>query len=1107
MIVLRPLSLVIVCTMIASTPCPAAPRCCGNEELPAAMNAAQQPDEPTTQPDMDDEDESKEKDKWNVNDPPGPKFDVNIDANSGTWMSLDVSPDGNQIVFDLLGDIYTLPIAGGQAKPLTSGIAWDMQPRYSPDGKYIAFTSDRGNGDNIWIIDRSGGEPTQVTKEDFRLLNSPVWTPDSQYIAARKHFTSRRSAGAGEVWLYHRSGGEGLKMTERPNDQKDLGEPAFSPDGRYLYYSQDATPGNTFEYNKDSNTQIYVINRLDRQTGETERLVTGPGGAVRPTPSPDGKWLAFVRRVQFKTHLFLRHLESGAEFSIHAHLERDMQEAWAIHGVYPTMAWTPDSKSIVFWAAGKIQRIDIDSKQVSEIPFHVKDTRTVTEAIRLPVEVSPDDFPVKLLRWVDVSPAGDKVVYQALGHLYVRDLPDGTPRRLTMQNEHFEYFPSFSRDGRSIVYTTFDDDQLGAVRVVESRGGEGRVVTDRPGHYVQPCISPDGNTIVYRRIGKGSLRSPRWSHDTGVYQVPFAGGESQLITKKGADPQFGAASDRVFLFDVKREDKEDRRTLFSIDLDGSDERTHLVSKNAVQFRVSPDEKWIAFSERFNAYLAPFVLTGKEVEIGPKAKNIPVAKVSRDAGLNLDFSGDSQAVYWSLGPDLFTRELRDAFAFLEGAPEELPEPVAEGVNISFTAKTDVPEGSVAFVGAKIITMRGDEVIEDGAILVERNRIKAVGPRGDLAIASGVHTVDATGMVIMPGLVDVHAHGGQGESGFIPKQNWGNFASLAFGRTTIHDPSNDTETFFAAAELARAGRVVAPRLFSTGTILYGAAGSFKAEIETLDDARSHLRRMQKVGAFSVKSYNQPRRDQRQKVLEAARELGMMVVPEGGSLFQHNMNMVVDGHTGIEHCVPVAHVYDDVVQLWSQTKVGYTPTLTVSYGGISGEFYWYHHDNVWENERLTTFVPPFVVDPRSRRRQMAPEEEYNHIAIAAHCKKLADAGVKVNIGAHGQMDGIDAHWEMWMLGQGGMTPLEVIRCATINGALYVGLDGHVGSLEPGKLADLIVLEADPLVDLRNTEQIRYTMINGRLFDARTMNQIGNHPQPRGKFFWETEFDGTTH
>jgi imidazolonepropionase-like amidohydrolase/Tol biopolymer transport system component len=1039
---------------------------------------------------------------WSVNAPGYPSTEAPIDVTEGTWMNVDVSPRGDEIAFDLLGDLYTLPIGGGEAKALTRGIAWDMQPRYSPDGKSIAFTSDRGGGDNLWVVKRDGSDPQPVTQEKFRLLNSPAWTPDSQYLVGRKHFTSRRSIGAGEMWLYHVSGGEGVQLTERPTEQKDVGEPVFSPDGRYLYFSQDVTPGKTFEYNKDANNQIYAIQRLDLETREIEPFVSGPGGSVRPTPSPDGKSLAFVRRVRAKSVLYVAEVASGAERALFDGLDRDMQETWAIHGVYPAMAWTPDSKSLVFWAQGKLHRIDVATQRVTPIPFRVRGTRTVAEALRFPQQVAPERFPVKMLRWVQVSPKGDRVVYQALGHLYVRELPNGTPRRLTKQTEHSELYPSFSRDGRFIVYTTWDDEKYGSIRVVPATGGEGLVVSAQPGFYVEPAFSPDGRFIVYRATGGGYLLPALWSRDQGLFVIGREGGKPRRLVKDGEQPHFGARSDRVYYLAVEHGEKEDKRELRSIGLDKSEPRTHLTSAEVVSYRVSPDEKWVAFRENFNAHLMPLTQGGKTVVASKDSKALPVTKVSKDAGEYLHWSGDSKRLYWALGPELFTRELREAFRFMAGAPEKLPEAPERGLNISFEAQTDVPAGAVALVGGRVITMRGDEVLESGVVVVRGNRILAVGRLGEVRVPEGARVVDVRGKTVMPGLVDVHWHGPMGSEGILPEQSWIHYASLAFGLTTLHDPSNATAEIFAASELGKAGRIVSPRIFSTGTILYGAQGAgYRAPIETLEDARSHLRRMKAVGAFSVKSYNQPRRDQRQKVLQAARELQMMVVPEGGSLFQHNMAMVVDGHTGVEHSLPVARIYADVLQLWSKSKAGYTPTLGVAYGGLNGELYWYEKTNVWENPRLMSFVPRRVVDAASRRRQMAPEEEYNHFAAAQATRQLNDVGVSVQLGAHGQREGLAAHWELWMFGQGGMKPLQALRAGTLSGAQYLGLDKDIGSLEAGKLADLIVLDKNPLEDLRNTDSVRYTMVNGRLFDAATMNEVSPQPRPRAKFFFERE------
>jgi imidazolonepropionase-like amidohydrolase/Tol biopolymer transport system component len=1041
--------------------------------------------------------------KWDVNAPPGPAHDETIDVKNGTWMSVDVSPDGSELVCDLLGDVYVMPIAGGEAKAIASGVAWQMQPRWSPDGKRIAFTSDAGGGDNLWVMDKDGANARQVSKESFRLVNSPAWTPDGEFLLGHKHFTGRRSLGAGEIWMWHvATGGDGLQLTTKPNDQKDVGEPAISPDGRHVYWSYDSTGGDTFAYNKDPNDQIYAIDELDRETGDIVNVVSGPGGACRPTPSPDGKSLAFVRRVRYRTCLFVMDLASRASRLVWDGLERDMQETWAIHGVYPGMAWTPDGKELVLWARGKLWRVDATSGAQREIPFHVADVRKLSEPVRFPVEVAPNEFDVKLLRWVRVSPKGDFVVYQALGHLWKRALPDGTPARLTKQDDVFEFFPALSRDGKSLAYTTWNDATLGSLRVLDLASGAVRTLTKEPGHYENPVFTPDGNALVYEKRGGGYVTSPLWSKDPGIYRIPAAGGTPELVTKEGASPQFAADGKRVFLMKVSSEKDADRRELFSLELDGSDRRTHLVSQWATEFALSPDGKWVAFVERFNAYVAPFVPTGREVSIGPKTTAVPVTKVSRDAGENLQFSGDSRRLHWSLGPELFTRELTDAFAFLRapapGEEPKLPEPPASGANIAFRAPYARPDGALALVGAKIVTMKGDEVVNDGVIVVDQNRIAAVGPRSSVAIPAGAKVFDVAGTTIVPGLIDVHAHGSQANDGITPQANWIHAANLAFGVTTIHDPSNDTNEIHAVAEMAKAGLVLSPRTYSTGTILYGAMGSFAAPIDSLDDARSHLRRLKAVGAISVKSYNQPRREQRQQVIAAAREVQINVVPEGGSLFHHNMTMVVDGHTGIEHSLPVEHVYDDVLQLWGPSGVGYTPTLVVGYGGPWGEEYWYSHENVWANERLEHFVPRFVLDPRSRRRTMYPENEFNTQRSSGICKALIDAGGSVQLGAHGQLAGLAAHWELEMFVGGGMSPHEALRCGTLNGAHYIGLDKDLGSLEPGKLADFFVCNGDALADVARTRDVRYTMLIGRLFDASTLAPVDGRGGAAPHFFW---------
>lgn len=1067
----------------------------------------------------EEKDDSKESETWDIASPPGPVQRQRIDATEGTWMNLDISPDGKEIVFDFLGDLYVMPMEGADGsdgrfpEKVTTGRAWDMQPRFSPDGRWIAFTSDRTGkskkaGDNIWIRKRDGDELRQITNETFRLVSGAAWSPDGEYLVARKHFTSRRSLGAGEMWLYHVSGVEGgasggAAMTSRRTDQKDVNEPVFSPDGKYLYFSEDLTPGSAFDYNKDPHGQIYVVRRLDREKGELENYITGPGGACRPIPSPDGSTLAFVRRVGLKSGLHLFDPTSGEVRLLFDGLERDMQEIWAIHGVYPNYAWTPDGTSIVIWAKGKLHRIDVQTGGATVIPFRIKDEREITLALRSPQTAAPDSVPIRMLQSVQVSPRGDQMVYQALGHLYVRDLPDGEPQRLTTQSDHFEFYPSYSRSGDAIVYTTWDDDELGSVRVTSNRPGANQerwIVTDKPGHFVEPVFSPDGQQILYRAVTGGRIRSPLWSRNPGVYRVPARGGQSERILRGGEGIHFGADSERFYFWRGQGDKSADNTVLFSCDLDGHEERELFRSTWGTRFRVSPDGQWVALIERFHVHVFPFTKTGKRIDVGVGKSSIPTAKVTDEAGDGVHFSGDGQQLHWTLGATLFSQRIESVSkTVVRAEDEETPQP--ETLEIGFSVPHAKPSTTRAFVGGRIVTMGSAGVIEDGVVVVRGNRILSVGRRDDTRIPSGTERVDVTGQVILPGFIDTHAHGAQASGGMTPEQNWVDYARLAFGVTTVHDPSNNSQAIFSASELTKAGLITAPRTFSTGTILYGATGASKADVNSLKDAQFHLRRMQAMGAFSVKSYNQPRRDQRQQILAAARELDMLVVPEGGATLAHNLTMIVDGHTGIEHSLSVQTAYDDVYDLWAGSGVGYTPTLSVAYGGIWGENYWYDIDDLWLHSRVTQFIPPQVINPRSRRRMKAAKEDYNHMKVAQITKKLIDRGEIVQTGGHGQLNGLCTHWEIWSLVQGGMTPFEALRCATLYGARYLGMDKELGSLEVGKLADLIVFasDADPLKAIRDSEKIEWVIANGWMYDAKTMQGVGSDARARKPFYWE--------
>ena len=1040
--------------------------------------------------------------KWDVNAPPGtPLKQVPIRTDEGTWMDIDVSPDGRTIAFSLLGDIYTLPITGGTPTRIAEGLAWEVQPRFSPDGRRIAFVTDRGGGDNIWIMNADGSGKVALTKEDFRLLNQPSWSPDGRFIVAKKHFTTGRSLGTGEVWLYHVSGGGGVKLVARPDEvyQKELGEPIFAPDGKAVYFTKNVTPGKIFEYAQDSNGEVFDIERYDIATGETTTAVSGLGGSVRPTPSPDGRKIAFVRRDSGQTSLWVKDIASGIERQIYRDLDRDVQETWAVTGVYPNMDWTPDSKSVVFWAGGKIRRVGADGGQASVIPFAIDDTRAIADAPHPRIPVGEDTVAAKMVRFASVSPDGRQVVYEQLGQLWLKPTGGGMPRRLVSNGGHaLELHPSWSRDGSRIAFVSWTDNGLGQVMTVGAGGGAAKRLTTQQGHYANPVFSPDGKTVVFEKRGGGYLTSPDWSENPGVYRVPASGGAPALVVRGTASPQFGADGERLFMV----ASADGKQQLISTDLNGEARRVHAEGELVNDFRVSPDGRTVAFRQNYEVFAMPLMPGGQAVSVDEKDGALPVTKISTGGADYVNWSNGGAQLHWTMGPVVYTAARS---AFFADAPQDkdarkFVSPTS-GLSLERTVPASKPRGLVALVGGRLLTMTGEGAgaIDDGVVVIDGDRIAAIGPRASTPIPAGAKVIDVAGKTIMPGLIDAHAHGPQGEGDLVPQQNWALIQALALGTTTMHDPSAQASQIFVASERQRAGLMLGPRVFSTGEVVYGAKSpDVYARIDSYDDALAHVRRIKAQGGHSIKNYNQPRREQRQQVAAATRAENMLDVAEGGSLFGMDMSMVADGISTLEHNVPVEHFYEDVLQFFSQSNTNNTPTLVVTYGGLAGDPYWRQATDVWENP-LMVHTPPKQLLADNARRVKAPEWAFVDDDNAREAKKLADRGVKIAIGAHGQQPGIAAHWELWSFVRGGMTPTEALRAGTIVSAQSLGMAQDIGSLEPGKLADLIVLDADPSVDIANSDKIARVMLGGRLYDAKTMNEVETGTARRAPYWWE--------